>query len=142
NHIVQNFRNPSNKIVVESKWSNHIKQVLRRNFGLYIFLKEPPVKSKKFIISNWTDLEPFVNEEFHKFLYDVQKNNRKINGYPMPLLVGYNIPKKEVHWQVALLEIGNFPIESVKIKQKWAGQFVNVNITWGITRNCSYNYFF
>ncbi|WP_111308029.1 ThiF family adenylyltransferase [Confluentibacter sediminis] len=142
NHIVQNFRNPSNKIVVECKWSNHIKQVLRRNFGLYIFLKEPPVKSKKFIISNWSDLEPFVNEEFHKFLYDFQKNNRKTNGYPMPLLVGYNIPKKEIHWQVALLEIGNFPVESVKIKQKWGGQFVNESITWGITRNSSYDYFF
>jgi len=142
NHIVQNFKNQSNKIIVETKWSRHIKEIARSNIGLYLFLKDPPVKNKKFIISNWTDLEPFVSQEFHKYLYDVQKINKKINGNPMPLLIGYNISKKEIHWQVALLEIGDFPSEPVKIEQKWKGQFVDRNIIWGITRNCSYSYFF
>ena len=87
-------------------------------------------------------MEPFVNQEFHKFLYNFQKLNQKINGAPIPLFVGYHISKKEIHWQVAILEMGEFPIEAVKIKQKWGGQFANEYIVWGITRNCSYDYFF
>jgi hypothetical protein len=142
NHVVQNFRNPDNKIVTESKWSHHIKDIERKNIGLYIFLDEPPIRNKKFIINNWQDLEPFVNQDFHKFLYTVQRINNRIKGFPMPLLVGYKISDVEIHWQVALLTIGEFPIESVKFEQKWGGQLKNESITWGITRNSSYDYFF
>ena len=142
NHIVQNFRNSDNKIIIESKWSQHIKDIEQKNTGLYVFLDEPPIRNKKFIINNWQDLEPFVNKNFHKFLYSVQKINKKIKGYPMPLLVGYKISDTEIHWQVALLEIGRFPIESIKIEQKWEGQLKNESIIWGISRNSSYDYFF
>ncbi|MFH7010395.1 ThiF family adenylyltransferase [Flavobacterium sp. FlaQc-52] len=142
NHIVQNFKDPFSRIITECKWSNSIKQLGNKNMGLFVFLDNPPTTRKKFIISNWEDLESLVTQDFLKFLDNVQKNNQKIKGVPIPLLIGYKISEVEIHWQVAILEIGKFPIESFKENQIWKGRFIDKNIMWSITRNCSYNYFF
>lgn len=142
NHIVQNFKDPFSRIITECKWSNSIKQLGNKNMGLFVFLDNPPTTRKKFIISNWEDLKSLVTQDFLKFLDNVQKNNQKIKGDPIPLLIGYKISEVEIHWQVAILEIGKFPIESFKENQIWKGRFIDKNIIWCITRNCSYNYFF
>lgn len=142
NNIIQNFKDRFGKTITECKWSDKIKQLTNNNIGLYVFLGNPPVTKKKFIISNWKDLESLVPQDFFKFLDIVQKNNQKIKGNPMPLLVGYKISELEIHWQVAILEIGKFPIESYKENQIWKGRFTDEDIIWSITRNCSYDYFF
>jgi hypothetical protein len=142
NHIVQNFKDPFSRTIGECNWSSHIKQLGNKNIGLYIFLDNPPTTKKKFIISNWKNLENLVTQDFFKFLYKVQKDNQKINGSPIPLLMGYKISELEIHWQVAILEIGKFPIESYKENQIWKGRFIDEDIIWSFTRNCSYDYFF
>jgi hypothetical protein len=142
NNIVQNFKDPFSRIIAECNWSSHIKQLGNKNTGLYVFLDKAPTTKKKFIISNWGDLKGLVREGFLKFLDTVQKSNQKIKGNPIPLLVGYKISELEIHWQVAILEIGKFPIESYKESQIWKGRFIDESIIWSITRNCSYDYFF
>ena len=142
NHIVQNFKDPFSRTIAECNWSSHIKEIGNKNIGLYVFLHNSPTTKKKFIISNWKNLENLVTQDFFKFLYKVQKDNKKINGNPIPLLIGYKISELEIHWQVAILEIGKFPVESYKENQIWKGRFIDENIIWSITRNCSYDYFF
>lgn len=142
NHIVQNFKDPVSRTIAECNWSNHIKQLANRNIGLYVFLDNPPTIKKKFIISNWEDLEGLVTQDLFKFLDNVQKRSQKIKGNPIPLLIGYKISELEIHWQVAILEIGKFPIESYKENQIWKGRFIDEDVIWSITRNCSYDYFF
>jgi hypothetical protein len=142
NHIIQNFKDPFSRTITECKWSNHIKQLANRNIGLYVFLDNPPTTKKKFIISNWEDLEGLVTQDLFKFLDNVQKRNQKIKGNPIPLLIGYKISELEIHWQVAILEVGKFPIESYKENQIWKGRFIDKDIIWSFTRNCSYDYFF
>ncbi|MNQ64985.1 thiamine biosynthesis protein ThiF [compost metagenome] len=83
-----------------------------------------------------------VDQNLHSFLYNVQKNNLKLKGQPIPFLIGYKISEKEIHWQVAILEIGKFPIETYKEDKAWKGGFIDEEIIWGMTRNCSYDYFF
>lgn len=142
NHIVQNFKDPFSRTIAECNWSSHIKEIGNKNIGLYVFLDNSPTTKKKFIISNWKNLENLVTQDFFNFLYKVQKDNQKIKGNPIPLLIGYKISELEIHWQVAILEIGKFPIESYKENQIWKGRFIDEDVIWSITRNCSYDYFF
>ena len=142
NNIVQNFKNPFGGLLAECEWSNSTKQLSDKNSGLFVFIENPPAIKKKFIVSNWKDLEGLVNSEFFKFLENFQKVNHKIKGVPVPLLIGYKISDLEIHWQVAILEIGKFPLESYKENKIWNGRFVREEIIWGITRNSSYKYFF
>lgn len=142
NHIIQEFRDPFSKKIAESKWSSVTKQLPNKNLGIYVYFDEPPSRKGKFIITNWQDLENLVNQNVFTFLYDVQKRNLKLDGNPIPFLIGYKISESEIHWQVAILEIGKFPIESYKEDKLWKGRFIDESIIWGITRNCSYDYFF
>ena len=142
NHIVQNFKDPFSRTIAECNWSSHIKEIGNKNIGLYVFLDNSPTTKKKFIISNWKNLENLVTQDFFNILYKVQKDNQKIKGNPIPLLIGYKISELEIHWQVAILEIGKFPIESYKENQIWKGRFIDEDVIWSITRNCSYDYFF
>ncbi|RRJ92873.1 ThiF family adenylyltransferase [Flavobacterium macacae] len=142
NNLIQEFRDSSNKKLTACNWSSSIQQLTNKDLGIYIFLDNPPAKMGKFIISKWEDLEGLVNQNFHSFLYSIQKKNLKLKGKPIPFLIGYRISDKEIHWQVAILEIGNFPIETYKENKVWKGKFINEDIIWGITKNCSYDYFF
>jgi len=144
NHVVQSFTDENSKLIADCKWSNGVKNLTKstKNSGLYVYVENAPVQNKKFIINNWKDLEKFVGQDFFRFLYNVQKANYKNKGNVIPLFVGYKISETEVHWQSAILEFGSFPIDSEKIDQKWYGIFIDEKIIWGITRNCSYEYFF
>ena len=142
NHVIQEFRDSASQKIAECKWSSAVKQLPHKNIGIYFFLDNPPARMGKFIIDNWADLESLVSADVFTFLYGVQKNNSKLNGNLIPFLIGYRISEKEIHWQVAILEIGKFPIESYKEDKVWKGGFIDDDITWGITKNCSYDYFF
>ncbi|HEU4790300.1 MAG TPA: ThiF family adenylyltransferase [Flavobacterium sp.] len=142
NNVIQEFRDSYNKKIVECKWSSAIKKLPNKDIGIYVFLDNPPARNGKFIINNWEDLESLVDQNLYSFLYNVQKTNLKLSGNPISFLIGYRISEKEIHWQVAIVEIGKFPIESYKENKVWKGGFVDEDIVWGITRNCSYDYFF
>ena len=142
NHVIKEFRDFSSKKIAECKWSSSVKRLPHKNIGIYVFLDNPPAKMGKFLINNWADLETLVSTDVFTFLYHVQKNNLKLKGSAIPFLIGYKISDKEIHWQVAILEIGKFPIESYKEDRRWKGGFIEEEITWGITKNCSYDYFF
>lgn len=142
NHVVQNFENQFSKKIAECKWSNPIKKLSNKNRGIFIYIDVPPATKKKFVINNWKDIENLVSQDFFRFIDNVQKSNQKLKGNAIPLLVGYRISELEMHWQVVILEIGKFPVESYKENQIWKGRFIDETIIWGITRNCSYEYFF
>lgn len=142
NNVILEFRDSLSKKIAECKWSSAIKQLSNKNIGIYLYLEKPPSIMGKFSINNWEDLEGLVDQNLHSFLYNVQKNNSKLKGQPIPFLIGYRISEKEIHWQVAILEIGKFPIESYKEDKVWKGGFIHEDIIWGITKNCSYDYFF
>lgn len=141
NYVIQNFRDSSNRLIADCKWASPIKH-LNKDLGIYVFVETPPALLGRFSITNWQDLKPLVNQNLFNFLYGFQKNNIKSKGKPLPFLIGFRISENEIHWQVAMLEIGNFPIESYKEEKVWKGKFIKTSIVWGITRNCSYKYFF
>ncbi|GAA4456483.1 ThiF family adenylyltransferase [Rurimicrobium arvi] len=144
NYVVQSFFSKNNKKLVECQWSDGVKNLSHKNknSGLFIFINNPPATHGKFAFKNWEELETYVSKPFIKFLSEGQNANRKIAGNIIPLLVGYRITETEIHWQSILMEIGKFPIATEKVNQQWQGYFLDAPINWGITKNCSYQYFF
>jgi hypothetical protein len=144
NHIVLNFKDKHNKLIETSKWSSAYTNLLPANirFGLYIFIEQPPVVQDRFIISNWSDLQDKVPDEFFVFLHGLQRNNQKLIEVPIPLMIGYKISETEIHWQTTMLQFGDFPIGHEKMNQKWEGFFTDTKIDWIMTKNSSYDYFF
>lgn len=123
-------------------WSELYSQ--KRNFqqGIYVFVENPPVKHKRFLVESWPELEPFVSQEFLKFLYNINKKGTFKNIKKIPLMIGYKIPTGEIHWQCATIDTANFPNESVRLENGFGGRFKDMPINWSSTKNCSYKYFF
>lgn len=141
-NIVQKFYDRNRKVLSDVKWNFQLKS-LPISGGLFIFLKEAPSKNQRWVFDDWKEFEPLLPQDFLKFLYSVEKNAQKEKGKYLPLFVGYNITDTEIHWQVIMLEIGNFPIYGEKINQQWLTMIDgNRSIDWAMTRNCSYKYFF
>ncbi|WP_313578114.1 ThiF family adenylyltransferase [Chishuiella sp.] len=142
NSILQSFFDKDRKKIIDLNWNFQLKN-LPSNVGLFIFIKEIPSKNQRWIFDNWKDFETLLPQDFLKFLHNVEEKLIKEKGKTLPLFFGYNISETEMHWQAAILEIGNFPIYGEKINRQW---FTNIKeelpIEWGMTRNCSYKYFF
>lgn len=142
NNIVQKFYDSNRKILADVKWNFQLKS-LPIGGGLFIFLKDAPSKNQRWIFDNWNEFETLLPQDFLKFLHSIEKTAAKEKGKQLPLFVGYNITDTEIHWQVIMLEIGNFPIYGEKIIQQWLTMIDgNRSIDWAMTRNCSYKYFF
>ncbi len=144
NFLTKNFTNPQGKELTSCKWSSIYQNIPKDYHGIYIFVDQIPAKHNKFIFKNWEDFTYIFKQDFLEFLHRCEKKykNKKRNGQLIPLYVGYKISDVEIHWQVALLEIGKFPIEGIKKHQKWSTVLIKEQITWGISRNSSYKYFF
>lgn len=141
-NIVQRFYDRNRKILADVKWNFQLKS-FPVSFGLFIFLKDAPSKNQRWIFDNWKEFETLLPQDFLKFLHSIEKNAIKEKGKQLPLFVGYNITDTEIHWQVIMLEIGNFPIYGEKVNQQWLTMIDgNRSIDWAMTRNCSYKYFF
>jgi len=140
-YIVQGFR--ANKLNVPCKW-NKFYSALSYQKGVYYFMEHPPVRNKRFIVENWNDLQPYISQEFMKFLYGIKKDNdfNKKGITELPLFIGYTIPTGETHWQCALIKVTDFPFYTEKSNGIYTGHFSNVPINWAQTKNCSYKYFF
>jgi molybdopterin/thiamine biosynthesis adenylyltransferase len=141
-NIVQRFYDKNRKIISDLKWNFQLKS-LPVSDGLFIFLKDAPSKNQRWTFDNWNEFETLLPQDFLKFLHSIEKNATKEKGKQLPLFVGYNMTDKEIHWQVIMLEIGNFPIYGEKVNQQWLTMIAgNRSIDWAMTRNCSYKYFF
>lgn len=144
NFIVQNFTNRQGLKLTSCKWSSYYKSLPNILQGIYVFAEKPPATYNRFTVLNWKEFTAFFRQDFIEFLHIHQKTciNRKQNDFPIPLFIGYKISDTEIHWQVALLEVGKFPIQGVREKNKVSTNLINETITWGMTRNSSYPYFF
>jgi molybdopterin/thiamine biosynthesis adenylyltransferase len=132
-------------MIIPCKWSDtYLKRDL--SIGIFLFIGDPPVNHERFVIENWMDLEKLVDQPFMSFLYALNKRtSSKDRPLIIPLLIGYKIPSNEVHWQVIILQTGNFPNYGVKSdthKDRYIGKFYDQKIVWGQTKNISYKYFF
>lgn len=143
-NIVHGFIN-NNKELFKCNWSNFY-EVFRSLDGIYLFIDNPPIVNRRFIIQNWLELEPFVNQGFYTFLYNIEKKNIKLENESkyIPLFIGYRINLEEIHWQCAIISIDKFPYHFVKNHEtsKYERHFIDEPIIWNRTFNCSYKYFF
>lgn len=127
-NIVQKFYDRNRKILADVKWNFQLKS-FPVSFGLFIFLKDAPSKNQRWIFDNWKEFETLLPQDFLKFLHSIEKNATKEKGKHLPLFVGYNITDAEIHWQVIMLEIGNFPIYGEKVNQQWLTMIDTVSYT-------------
>lgn len=140
--IIQRFYDSNNKLLVDVKWNFQLK-ALNKSAGLFIFLKDIPSKNQRWVFNNWKDFEILLPQDFLNFLHSIEKNTPKERGKHLPLFVGYNISETEIHWQVIMLELGDFPIYGEKVNKQWICMIDKDRaIDWGMTKNCSSKYFF
>lgn len=139
-----NFFRTKRKII-EASWSSHYKGNVDEH-GLFIFIENPPVKNGRFIVTNWIDLEPYVTQDFLKFLYSFKKGNsfKKRQQTEVPILFGYKVPNNEIHWQCAMIDVNDFPNYGIDLGANvgYEGHLDDKPIKWISTKNCSFNYFF
>lgn len=147
NFLVQKFL--FNKNEIPCKWNSHYRDLQAPDIGLFYFLDKHPAKMNKFIFNNWKEFQGLISNDFLNYLYQFeQRHLKKFKGYIIPFFIGYKTVQNEIHWQVALIEIGQFPIQGeaevfLGIKTgKWNTKLINSNITWALTRDSSYKYFF
>jgi hypothetical protein len=146
--IVQSFTSNSGK-KSNCKWSELYKRLKFAHKGFYIFIENTPAKLNRFAFDSWIDLNPFIGQEFLSLLHGFQKRNvAKNKGKSVPIFIGYETISTEIHWQVAILEIGRFPLRGLPEKiegiktGKWKGELIDAKISWALSRNSSYEYFF
>ncbi|MGV8815959.1 MAG: ThiF family adenylyltransferase [Gelidibacter sp.] len=148
NNIVRHFSINEN-FNVNCGWSSRYLNMPLINTGIYLFVKNHPANLNRFIFQDWKDLNDFLPDEFLAFLHRFERDNlKKFKGQITPVFIGYDTTDKEIHWQVALLEIGNYPLKGVPIifngkkTGKWKSQLTTGRINWAISRDSSYPYFF
>jgi ThiF family len=146
NNLVHSFTE-INGNVIPCKWSSfYIKKKITQK-GLYIFIEDHPAIYNRFAFQHWKEFETFFSSEYLKYLFDFEKSIvANFQDKKIPLFIGYNTVNKEIHWQVAILKIGNFPLE---IKYTPTGgifrpeiEIKNEEVKWEITHNSSYSFLF
>lgn len=148
NFITQGFTS-QDKNDKNCQWSNIYRNQKINNKGFYYFIEESPSVYNKFVITNWTELVSLLSPAFLNLLHKFEKENlRKSKGDILPFFLGYKISQNEIHWQVAMLEIGSFPLVGVPEKidsmktGRWHTKLTDQKIQWSLSRNTSYKYFF
>jgi len=148
NRIVQSFK-ISGKATIKCHFSEYYKNNQKENIGLFYFIKQHPAKYRRFIFDNWKDFDKLLSTDFLNYIHQFNKRNeKKHKGEIIPIFIGYETVDSEIYWQVALLQIGNFPLlgEAEKFNDiktgKWNSVLVDGDIKWALTRDSSYKYFF
>ena len=119
--------------------------------GIYCKLEQQPAIHGKFIIKDYCQLNNLLDSPQLKYIYTAIRNagymNQTYSGY-LPLMLGYNIPSGELHWQTIMLPVDELPMKGEKIKvvgtkiNYWVSKFINGHILWASTVNCDYKYYF
>ena len=148
NQIVQNFRFSSGEIY-ECKWSERYRNLKSIHKGFFVFIETVPAHHNRFAFKNWVDLNNLLDQKFLLFLHNFEKNTKANHkGNTIPVFIGYKTIGSEIHWQVTILEIGEFPLIGVPEKiggrktGRWKSELTNKEISWALSRNSSYKYFF
>ncbi len=148
NYFVQSFIS-SVGIPTNCDWSNIYSNYKITHNGFYVFVENVPAIHNRFILNNWHELTDFLPQDFLKMLHKFEKENiKEFNGTHVPIFIGYNTVEKEIHWQVAAIELGKFPLIGVPEKLNgiktgnWLSNLTEEKIRWSISRNSSYKYFF
>lgn len=145
NYLVQSFESTSKNYCI---WSNHYKNAETTHYGYFVFLEKTPATYNKFILENWQDLNGLIPDDFIQELHAYESSMSEKGKTIFPVFIGYKTINDEIHWQVALLESGKFPVKGVPIKVnglktgKWKGVFISQKIIWALSENASYSYFF
>lgn len=140
--FVQKFYDKNKKVLADVKWNFQLKS-LPVSVGLFVFLKDAPTINQRWTFDSWNEFETLIPQDFLNFLHTIEERFQKDEGKYLPLFIGYKISEIDIHWQVIMLKIGNFPIYGKKENQQWLTIIDgNRSIDWAMTRNCSYKYFF
>jgi hypothetical protein len=130
------------------KWNS--QNYLKIHYGLYCFIGEQPAIYGKFIITDYNQLNSYLDDiQLHYIYSTIKRANKKncINGL-FPLFIGYRIPSGANHWQVLMLPARNLPMSGIKVRipdskeTRWTGKFNEGIIQWAETINSSYDHFF
>lgn len=115
----------------------------------YVILKTIPAIHGKFAPTHFDELEPYFSKEQLSFLHTFEKANfKKYNGHQIPLLIGYKIPNGNLHWQAAIIKVGEFPIHGIPVINngvktgEWRTLFNDEKISWAMTFDSSSNLFY
>ncbi len=129
------------------QWNQYYNRQKTQLEGLYYYVEDAPVTQGRFAYTKWSELS--LPTDLLNLLHEYERENfNKLRGKVIPLFIGYKTVGTEIHWQAALLEVGKFPIEGVaeringRKNGKWNSFLVDAEISWGLTRNSSYEYFF
>jgi len=146
NYLVKSF-STQNGEKTECYWNKMYKKNPLTDNGFYVFIEKHPAEYNKFAFKKFNKLETYIPSAFLDLLHKFEKYNLKNSkDIIVPMFIGYTTVESEIHWQVALLEIGNFPIkEEYEKKDKILvpiRKLTDQDIKWAITRNASYKYFF
>ncbi|MEL6439073.1 MAG: ThiF family adenylyltransferase [Cyanobacteria bacterium J06621_8] len=146
NYLVQGF-SVSEEEIVDCHWSKLYKNIPSSFDGFYIFIEDHPARYNRFAFKKFNELENYIPSTFLDLLCDFEKDNfEKIQDEIVPIFIGYNTIKDETHWQIVLLEIGQFPLNEDYISKNNLlvpiKKLNDQNIKWAISRNSSYKYFF
>lgn len=148
NFLIQGFTSIHEKSK-NCQWSNYYKNRIKTVNGFYYFIQDAPATLGKFGFSSYQELSTLLSTDFLNQLHEYEERNLKKNkDAVIPLFLGYKINATEIHWQVILIKVGDFPLKGVSQKVdgvktgKWNSELIDKKITWGLTRNASYKYFF
>lgn len=133
----------------KNRWSVPYQKLSNgKHTGLWLFLSTPPIIQRRETIQNWEDLLNVMSTSQTQFLYDEQKKMRNQSAYQNSflLLLGYEIKsgnKKEMHWDMILLSMDDFPYSSLKIGPgNYAPLDLGKEVDWCRTTNASYQRLF
>lgn len=145
NYLVQSFTDSSNCVIKNCGWNSHYINSNQSEQGLYVFIKNAPAINERFSFDDWNNFEDLINQEFLQYLsrYMIGIRSTYNSKLPLPLFIGFHTKDRTIHWQVALININENIFEgSTDINGKHIYKLRNKSITWAITNNSSYSYFF
>jgi hypothetical protein len=144
NFITQSFADQYGKELALCNWSSNYKNHKKTSQGIFLFVDESPSIYNRFLFQDWNQFEEMFTQDFLDFLHATEKMYiaKKLRDKLLPFFIGYKISDSEIHWQVAMLKIGDFPIYGITNGKVWQTALKEGIINWTKTRNSSYHYFF
>lgn len=145
NYLVQSFTDSSSFAIKNCGWNSHYIDSNQSEQGLYIFIKDAPAISERFSFDDWNNFEGLINQESLQYLsrYMIGIRSTYNSKLPLPFFIGFYTKDRTIHWQVALININENIFEgSTDINGKHIYRLRNKSITWAVTNNSSYSYFF
>jgi len=145
NYLAQSFIDHSSFTVKNCDWNFHYMSANQSEQGLYVFIEDSPAVNQRFSFDNWKNFVNLISQDFLKYLsrYVISVRSKYNPKLPIPLFIGFHTKDRTIHWQVALININENIFEgSTDINGKPIYKLRNKNITWAITNNSSYSYFF